>query len=75
MRHKFHWLDQPWNGVDPEKVNNSFGKVNKTSIVSEANVDNVDNVDNGSKEPMESNASDKVIADNVDNGSSEPGKE
>ena len=33
------------------------------------------NVDNGSKEPMESNASDKVIADNVDNGSSEPGKE
>ncbi len=75
LRHKFHWLDQPWNGVDPEKVNNSFGKVNKASIVSEAgivseaNVANVDNVSN------------KVIADNVDNaskdanGSSEPGKE
>ncbi len=66
LRHKFHWLDQPWNGVDPEKVNNSFGKVNKTSIVSDANVDNVDNGSNGSKEASETS---------VDNGSSEPGKE
>lgn len=69
LRHKFHWFDQPWINADPEKVNNSFGKVNR---VSETNVDNGSN---------ESNGSNKVIADNVDNaskeanGSSEPGKE